>query len=92
MGQNRTFRIEAIAMSKIVVDESLSSQLSKFNTEIELCDESGRTLGHYFPQEAYVRLVYDWCNGQVSDDELTQESEKAGGRSLQEIWNRLGNK
>jgi hypothetical protein len=79
-------------MSRVVVDQSLISKLNGLNTDIEFCDQSGRALGHFIPQDLYLRWIYDWCNAQVTDEELKKESEKPGGRALKEIWERLGNK
>jgi len=77
-------------MSKIVVDESLSSKLSEFNTEIELCDAAGRTLGHYFPQEAYQKLLYSQLDCPFTDQEIEQHINEPGGKTLTEILQRLG--
>jgi hypothetical protein len=75
-------------VTKLVVDSSLFAQLSQVQAA-ELCDPSGRTFGHFLSEEAYRRLVYDWANAQVTDEELRRRLEEPGGRSLAEILGRL---
>jgi hypothetical protein len=71
-------------MTKLVLDPLLREKLRDVQ-EAELCDESGRTLGHYLSEEAYRRLVYQWANAQITDEELERRLQEPGGRSLAEI-------
>lgn len=73
-------------MQKVVVNESLRTQLNGLNANVEFCDEAGRTIGHFVPDELYKKLVISWFNSQVSDEELERLRAQKGGRSLQEIW------
>jgi hypothetical protein len=57
---------------------------------LELCDESGATVGRFLPEEAYRRLIYDWMKSQISDEELDRRLNQPAGRSLAEIWKELG--
>jgi hypothetical protein len=75
-------------MTKLVLDPTLRAKFQNLN-EAELCDESGRTLGRFLSEEAYRRLVYDFANAQVTDDELQRRLEEPGGRTLAEIRARL---
>ncbi|HEV3448958.1 MAG TPA: hypothetical protein VG099_30255 [Gemmataceae bacterium] len=77
-------------MSRITIDEVLRSKLNGLNAEIELCDEAGKTVGHFLPEETYKQLVYAWLNAQISDEELDRRDQEPGGSTLQEIWKRLG--
>jgi hypothetical protein len=77
-------------MSKVIVDDSLRSKLNGLNAEVELCDASGRTLGHFVPEDYYKKLLYAWLNAQISDEELERASQETGGRPLAEIWKSLG--
>jgi len=79
-------------MSKITLDEWLKAKLNGMNEHLEICDETGQTLGHFLPHDVYERLIYDWVNAQVSDEELEQARQEPGGRSLDEIWKSLGRK
>jgi len=75
-------------MHRVMLDESLRSQLDRV-ADAELCDASGQTIGHFLSQEVYQRLLYDWANAQISDEELERRRRQPGGRSLEEIWRRL---
>jgi hypothetical protein len=77
-------------VEKIVLDPALRAKLNNLNHELEFCDESGRTLGHFLPPEVYQKLLYAWLNAQVTDEELEQVSQEPGGRTLAEIWKSLG--
>lgn len=56
---------------------------------MELCDESGSSVGHFLSEQLYRRLLYDCANAQVSDEELERRRQQPGGRTLAEIWARL---
>ena len=45
-------------MSKIVLDQTLRSKLNGLNEPMEVCDESGTTLGHFLPSAQYQKLLY----------------------------------
>ena len=78
-------------MSKVIVDETLRSRLNGLNEEIELCDESGRTLGHVLPVDAYKKLLYaSFENPPFTAEEVERRRNEKGGRPLAEIWKRLG--
>ena len=77
-------------LSKVTVDEGLRTRLNGLNAQVEFCDEAGRTLGHFVPDELYRKLVYAWANAQVTDEELERAMQQPGGRPLAEIWKRLG--
>jgi hypothetical protein len=44
-------------MDKIILDPALREKLNGLGREFELCDETGRTLGHYLPDALYRKLV-----------------------------------
>lgn len=76
-------------MTKLVLDPSLRAKLHNVEAA-ELCDEAGRTFGHFLSEEAYRRLVYSWANDQVTDEELQRRLAEPGGRTLAEIQTDLG--
>ena len=45
-------------MTKVIVDQSLRSKLNGLDEQVELCDESGRTMGHFLPDDLYRKLLY----------------------------------
>lgn len=75
-------------MIKVVVDESTRSKLRQV-AEAELCDKTGRTLGRFFSGEAYRRLLYNWANARITDEDLKRRLQQPAGRTLAEIWARL---
>jgi hypothetical protein len=76
-------------MNNVCLDPQTRSQLSGATSVVNLCDEQGKLIGHFLPPDQYLRLVYDWANAQVSDEELKRCIEEPGGSTLAEIWARL---
>ena len=77
-------------MARVIADEALRSKLNGLDEQIEVCDEGGRTLGHFVPADLYQKLLYAWLNAQVSDEELERRRQEPRGRTLPEIWKSLG--
>ncbi len=75
-------------MNRVVIDEAVRRKLNNLD-EVELCDQSGQTLGHFLSEAVYRRLIYDWANAQISDEELECRRRQPGARTLAEIWARL---
>jgi hypothetical protein len=78
----------AHTMNRIVLEESILEKLRDLD-EVELCDRSGKRIGHFVSDDLFRRLLYDWANAQVSDEELDRRRQQPGGRTLAEIWARL---
>jgi len=77
-------------MNRVILDESIGEKLRHLD-EVELCDQSGQRVGHFLSDDLFRRLLYDWANAQVSDEELERRRQQPGGRTLAEIWSRLEN-
>lgn len=75
-------------MTKVILNEEIRERLRN-SEQAELLDESGRPIGHFLSEELYRRLLYDWANAQITDEELEQRRRAPGGRTLEEIWARL---
>lgn len=75
-------------MDKVVLDAAVRAKLRNVD-EVELYDESGRSVGHFLSEEVYRRLLYDWANAQITDEELQRRQRQPGGRTLTEIWARM---
>jgi hypothetical protein len=75
-------------MTKVTLDDSLQAKLSGVD-EVELCDRAGKPVGHFLSEQLYRRLLYDWANAQVADEELERRRRQPGGRTLTEIRARL---
>jgi hypothetical protein len=76
-------------MHKVILDESLRAKLNNLDAEVEVCDESGRTVGHFLPEEVYMELLYASAKARYSDEELDRRRYEEGGSSLAEFWKRM---
>jgi len=73
-------------MERITINDNLRAQLDTCSVLTEICDQTGRTLGHFVPASASGRS--DDCP--YSDEELARMQQEDGGRTLPEIWKSLG--
>jgi hypothetical protein len=76
-------------MSKVTLDQSLRAKINNLDSEVEFCDESGRTVGYYVPADWHHQLLYAWAKAQFTDEELEIARRQPGGRPLAEILARL---
>ena len=76
-------------MSIIVSDQYFAERLTAAGSA-ELQDASGKPIGWFFTEEQFRRMIADWMLANVSTAELDADFESRQGRTLQEIWNRLG--
>ena len=74
-------------MSKYVLDPDLRAKLNGLNEEIEFCDEAGKTLGRFVPEEEYRRLFYAALAKECpySAAELERMHHQKGGKSLRQF-------
>ena len=79
-------------MTQITIDQSLREKLNGMNEEIALCDDAGRTVGHFVPEDQYKEMVraYLMSTCPFSEEELERRSKETGGKTLAEIWKDLG--
>lgn len=79
-------------MSKLILDADLRARLSGLDEPLEVCDEAGRTVGHFLPERVYEDLFYAALAAESphSAAELRRRHSETGGRSLSEIWTDLG--
>jgi hypothetical protein len=79
-------------MSKYVLDPDLRAKLNGLNEQIEFCDESGKTLGRFVPEEEYRRMQYALAEAlcPYSQEELERMRQEKGGRPLADLWKELG--
>jgi hypothetical protein len=79
-------------MGKLILDPVLKARLNGMNEPMELCDESGRTVGHFLPVATFQKMLYAAVESAcpLSPAELQARQHETGGRSLAEIWKRLG--
>ncbi len=77
-------------MTKVIVDNTLRAKLNGFRDHVELCDESGRTVGHFLPEAVYNKLLYASVEIPLTQEEIERRRQETGGRTLPEIWKSLG--
>ena len=76
-------------MTKMIIEESLRKKLSQVEEEVEFCDESGKLLGIFYPFGKPFSLP-PGMECPISEEELEKRRQEPGGRTLKEIWARLG--
>jgi hypothetical protein len=72
-------------MSKLVLDPALRAKLNNLDSDVEVCDESGNTIGYFLSAEWHHELLYTWAKAQVTDEELEEARRQTGGRPLEDI-------
>jgi hypothetical protein len=73
-------------MDRIIVGDTLRTELVGLNGPVEFVDNAGVPLGQFLPR--FVKLADDGCP--YSEAELEQARAEHGGRPLAEIWKSLG--
>jgi hypothetical protein len=76
-------------MNKVVLDPILQSKLNGLNQHLELCDESGRTIGHFLPAQLFTEMLMASADAQITEEELARRRQEPRGRTLAEIWRTL---
>jgi hypothetical protein len=71
-------------MTKIIVDAATRANLHNLDTLLEVCDESGQTLGYFHPQGPPSRVPSPF-----SDEEIERRRQQRTGKPLAEILERL---
>jgi hypothetical protein len=79
-------------MRRLTLDPMLMERLNGLTEHIELCDETGQTVGHFLPTSVYEDLFFAALASESphSKEELRRRYNETGGRSLAEIWKSLG--
>jgi hypothetical protein len=70
-------------MSRVIVDRETIAKLNRIAEATELCDDSGRVVGHFFP--VLDPAIYKNQEPQISEDEMNRRERTGGGRSLAAI-------
>lgn len=77
-------------MSRVTLDAELRAKLNGLSEQLEICDESGKPVGHFLPDRLYREFLVAWSRAHLSDEELHRRRQGPRGRTLAEIWQRLG--
>lgn len=72
-------------MERIAIDNALRVQLDACWAVAEICDQTGRKLGHFVP----VSASEGSNDCPFSEEELAKMQQEKGGRTLPEIWKSL---
>jgi hypothetical protein len=77
--------MEGRSMNRMVVDTLVRSRLDNLNSAMELCDESGATLGYFVPASDRQRALYQWVQESVTDEELQVAFDEPGEYTIEEV-------
>ncbi len=72
-------------MNKIVIDKDLRTRLDNLDTELELCDESGHTLGYFVPTAEANPSLYEWARCEFTEEEIESARKEPGGLNIAEV-------
>lgn len=73
-------------MTQIVLDAALRARLSDLDEQLEFCDEQGRVVGHYLPDQLYRSWLVAWSKQEVSDEEIQHALCEPRGETLDSLW------
>jgi len=73
-------------MSKVLVEPLVRAKLGNFDSRMELCDESGETLGYFVPVSEHHCLLYAWAQAEFTDEEIAAARKEPGGLSIAEVF------
>ena len=76
-------------MTKVIVDAQLKSRLKGLSHLIELCDESGQTLGFFHPLSPPRNTPCDADGSPYTREELEEFRKDKSGRPLEDILHDL---
>jgi hypothetical protein len=71
-------------MTKVIVDASFGAKVTGLTGAVEVCDESGRTIG-YFQPVLSGGLSAKGVRSPISDEEIERRSQERSGRPLADI-------
>src|SRR5437879_2297313 len=74
---------EVAIMSRLTLDPTTAALANQATDVMEVCDTSGRLLGHFLPVAAPVD--YAALDMPISDEELDRRERTEGGRSLKDM-------
>ena len=72
-------------MNKIVIDKDLRTRLDNLDTELELCDESGHTLGYFVPTSETNPSLYESARCEFTEEEIESARKESGGLTISEV-------
>lgn len=76
-------------MTRVTIDSSLQAKLHGLESELELCDESGRTVGFVLPPDLHRQLMYAWAKTMVDEETVQRSLSQPGGLSTAQVLDHL---
>ena len=76
-------------MQKLVLDSALGHQLAQAADGLELCDQSGHTIGYFIPADEPTPEEIACFESQVTDEELQRARAEPDGPTTAEVLQRL---
>jgi hypothetical protein len=76
-------------MERVVVEPQMRAQLQDGKRSLELCDDTGQTMGFFLPAAEFLHWQYEWARRNYSSDELDRREQESGGRTTAEVLARL---
>jgi hypothetical protein len=76
-------------MSKLILDSATATLLQSLTGRVELCDDSGRTLGYFTPRED--RSLYEGVVVPFTEEELRQAEQATKWYTTEEVLAYLKN-
>ena len=77
-------------MGKFVLGPELRKQFTSLHEQLEVCDEAGKTVGHFLPEKLYQEMLNVYLEKIFPKHEIDEALKQTGGRTLKEIWRKLG--
>jgi hypothetical protein len=77
-------------MPAITLDQELRAKLNGLNEVMPVQDETGRTIGHFVPDDLFKKMLQKSVSIPYSEEELKRRDQEVGTYTLQEIWKELG--
>jgi hypothetical protein len=78
--------------NKVIANDWLRSQLGGGDKPLEICDNAGKTLGHFVPVGIYQQLVHAAVKypPDLTPEEFQRRFAEGNGKPLAQIWQELG--
>ena len=70
-------------MTKVIIDDSIRTKLHNLSQPLELCDASGRVLGHFVPTPDLSE--YEGLEPQITEEELRRREQETESYTTAEV-------
>jgi hypothetical protein len=77
-------------MTEIQLNHAIEPQFYGVSSCVPVRSTDGNVIGHYLPEEEYLKLLYASFKMPFSEEEIARRRSETGGHTLEEIWKRLG--